>query len=104
MNKPEINVTPLIDVLLVLLTIFMVITPIKPSSFDARVPSEPTNDDADPHPDTLVLAVAADGSLRINNVDGLGTVNETSPVTKKLEQIFAERVHNIGKDGAKRAV
>lgn len=39
MPKPNINVTPLIDVLLVLLIIFMVVTPLKPSSFKARVPS-----------------------------------------------------------------
>ena len=32
MNKPHINVTPLIDVLLVLLIIFMVVAPLKPSS------------------------------------------------------------------------
>ena len=35
---PYINVTPLIDVLLVLLIIFMVISPQKPSRFDARIP------------------------------------------------------------------
>ena len=39
--KPSINVTPLIDVLLVLLIIFMVITPMKPSRFEAKVPAEP---------------------------------------------------------------
>jgi biopolymer transport protein ExbD/biopolymer transport protein TolR len=38
---PRINVTPLIDVLLVLLIIFMVITPVKPSKFEAKVPAEP---------------------------------------------------------------
>ena len=41
MTRPNINVTPLIDVLLVLLIIFMVVAPLKPSSFKARVPSEP---------------------------------------------------------------
>lgn len=34
--RPNINVTPLIDVLLVLLVIFMVITPLKPSRFEAK--------------------------------------------------------------------
>ena len=38
MTKPQINVTPLIDVLLVLLIIFMVVTPMKPSAFDAKIP------------------------------------------------------------------
>jgi len=104
MNKPEINVTPLIDVLLVLLIIFMVVTPIKPSSLDARVPSEPINDKADPHPDTLVLAIAADGSLLINNIEGFGTIDEPSAAKEKLEQVFAERIRNMGKAVAKRAV
>ena len=36
--KPSINVTPLIDVLLVLLIIFMVITPLKPTDFKAKIP------------------------------------------------------------------
>lgn len=36
--RPEINLTPLIDVLLVLLIMFMVVSPIKPHRFDARVP------------------------------------------------------------------
>ena len=35
---PFINVTPLIDVLLVLLIIFMVISPMKPGKFDAKIP------------------------------------------------------------------
>lgn len=43
MTRPNINVTPLIDVMLVLLIIFMVVSPLKPSSFKARVPAEPDN-------------------------------------------------------------
>ena len=38
MTRPTINVTPLIDVLLVLLIIFMVVTPMRPSSFKAAIP------------------------------------------------------------------
>ena len=40
MTRPNINVTPLIDVLLVLLIIFMVVTPLRPAEFKAKVPSE----------------------------------------------------------------
>ena len=40
-GKPNINVTPLIDVLLVLLIIFMIISPLEPSKFETKIPSEP---------------------------------------------------------------
>jgi biopolymer transport protein ExbD len=52
---PNINVTPLIDVLLVLLIIFMVISPLKPSRFEAKVPAEPKPEDkiAQPKPNPL---------------------------------------------------
>ena len=43
--KPNINVTPLIDVLLVLLIIFMVVSPLKPARFLTKVPSQPDRDD-----------------------------------------------------------
>ncbi len=57
---PEINVTPLIDVLLVLIIIFMVITPLKPSRFEAKVPAEPKPEDqqVDPKPNPLTLVSA----------------------------------------------
>jgi biopolymer transport protein ExbD len=38
---PYINVTPLIDVLLVLLIIFMVVAPVKPAKFETKIPSKP---------------------------------------------------------------
>ena len=43
---PAINVTPLIDVLLVLLIIFMVAAPLKPHRFLAKLPAEPDNNPA----------------------------------------------------------
>jgi biopolymer transport protein ExbD len=93
MPKPNINVTPLIDVLLVLLIIFMVVTPLKPSNFKARVPSE-SKAEGTPGPDTLVIAVERDESLRINNESGLGTVDDTNKLVERLRQVFAERGKN----------
>ncbi len=95
MNRPEINVTPLIDVLLVLLIIFMVVTPTKLSSFKAKVPQEPAANRPDvPHPDTLIVSVDADSGLRLNKETGLGTVGETQEMVERLRHIFQQR-HEI---------
>ena len=50
---PYINVTPLIDVLLVLLIIFMVISPQKPHQFEAKIPEKPPENMPDVPPDPL---------------------------------------------------
>lgn len=94
---PSINVTPLIDVLLVLLIIFMVITPLKPSRFEAKVPAEPKPEDqtvAKPNPNTLVVAInKSDMKLTLNN-EPFGDVSDTNPLTDRLKQIFKERETN----------
>lgn len=54
---PYINVTPLIDVLLVLLIIFMVISPQKPHRFEAKIPEKPPENMQDAPPDPLSLLV-----------------------------------------------
>lgn len=95
MTKPNINVTPLIDVLLVLLIIFMVITPLKPTTFKAKVPAEPKTDDtAQPNPLALVVALESDSSLRLNKDGNMGTVNEPDALVAKLRQVFAARREN----------
>jgi biopolymer transport protein ExbD len=95
MNKPQINVTPLIDVLLVLLIIFMVVAPLKPSAFKARVPAEPKDIQiGEVHPKSLVVIVGLDSSLTLNNETGLGTVSETEPLAARLRNVFAERIAN----------
>ena len=53
-HNAEINVTPLIDILLVLLIIFMVITPSDVSGFDALLPQPPRSNVAAPAADALV--------------------------------------------------
>jgi biopolymer transport protein ExbD len=90
---PYINVTPLIDVLLVLLIIFMVVTPLKPSRFEAKVPSEPDpnqSQDIKPNPLTLVVTIDKDLKLKLN-LDEMGSVNDTAPLSSKLAYLFQQR-------------
>ena len=99
MNRPEINVTPLIDVLLVLLIIFMVITPVKPSAFDAKIPSEPTKDPiVKDHPDTLVVSYLPNARLAVNRDVVDASIEDTSRLTKKLKDIFALRDENANRE------
>jgi biopolymer transport protein ExbD len=96
MNRPEINVTPLIDVLLVLLIIFMVITPMKPSSFDARIPTEPEPDRiAEVNPNTLIVNYDLNGAIRINNEPELATLEDMSQITARLHEVFELREGNL---------
>lgn len=95
MSKPQINVTPLIDVLLVLLIIFMVVTPTKPSSLDARIPSEPDrNPKISPDPRTLVVSLGTDSTLRLNTTPK-GTIDDAEPLVEALAGIFKERTENL---------
>lgn len=99
---PSINVTPLIDVLLVLLIIFMVISPSKPSRFQAKVPAEPKPEEKNvqlkPNPNTLIVFVGQNGSIRLNQED-VGSLKdfpsdfskEVPPITALLQKIFANR-------------
>ena len=94
MTSPRINVTPLIDVLLVLLIIFMVVAPLKPSSFKAKVPKEPVETPARLDSNTLVVAVDRNLSLSVNNLKELGTVDDPSLLVGKLKSLFKEREAN----------
>jgi biopolymer transport protein ExbD len=92
---PNINVTPLIDVLLVLLIIFMVITPSKPSRFEAKVPAEPKDENQNvilkPNPNTLIVFINRDGGKLRLNQDDIGDISDTGPLTAKLEEVFKDR-------------
>lgn len=93
--RPNINVTPLIDVLLVLLIIFMVISPLKPARFEAKVPAEPKPEDklAPPKPNPLTLVVTIDKTnlgLKLNNED-MGNVTDTTAFEAKLTSVFKDR-------------
>jgi biopolymer transport protein ExbD len=88
--RPVMNVAPLVDVVLVLLIIFMVITPLLTKQMTVTVPVKPDdNAEAAPNPlaePQVVMWVGSDGRARINKDvvtdDQLGT---------RLQQIFAAR-------------
>jgi biopolymer transport protein ExbD len=95
---PFINVTPLIDVLLVMLIIFMVAVPLKPARFLANIPSErlPCDDleKLKPNPHTLVVSIQSDRTLKLNYDEDMGTVDDLSKLTTELVAVFDERTRN----------
>jgi biopolymer transport protein TolR len=93
---PNINVTPLIDILLVLLIIFMVISPLKPARFKALVPenSKDMSANAKQSPQTLVVNIKKDLSaelLRGGNKIADASVNDPGPLGAALTAEFKTR-------------
>jgi biopolymer transport protein ExbD len=85
----NINITPYIDILLVLLIIFMVITPVKQMDLDVKVPQ--TSQDTDKaaiDPNVIVVSIGESAKIAINNEET--TIGQLG---SKLQDIYSKRAN-----------
>src|SRR5687767_8058081 len=84
--KSDINITPLIDVLLVLLVIFMVITPLESTGLQTNIPQSATTATPKQPDEALILVMGGSGSLRINQEE-----LSLTALASRLQEIFRTR-------------
>jgi biopolymer transport protein TolR len=88
----DINMTPMIDILLVLLIIFMVITPLTPHGLEALAPEPPDKNKPQQDTDqrTVVIQIDKDKNIKINQED-----SDYDKLGARLEQIFKTRAERV---------
>jgi len=86
----NINITPYIDILLVLLIIFMVITPIRQMDLDVKVPqtSDNNNPNAAPDPNVIVVSVGEAAQIAVNQEP-----TTIADLGSKLQDIYSKRAN-----------
>ena len=112
----DINVTPLVDVVLVLLIIFMVVTPLLEKDISVRVPDDNPEQVETPPEDQIVVSIEESGIIKLNTeavddasyVERMKRVLAAKPPEERLVFFIPEEKANYGRvvfalDGARNA-
>ena len=89
--KADINVTPLIDVMLVLLIIFMIVTPIIAAGFQATLPRSENPENRPEGPDEIRLGIDRDGKFYLDIGDGPRQIADAD-LPGRLQSLYAMRM------------
>jgi biopolymer transport protein ExbD len=97
----DINVTPMADIMIVLLIIFMVITPMLQKGVDVKLPQAGNTKERKDEPKTIIVAIKKDGTLFLN---GLKVDNPdaelTNMVKERLEEVQDKVIYLKGDEGS----
>ena len=85
----DVNVVPLIDILLVLLVIFMII-PHRQMGLPASLSQQTSDPVRQVPPEIIIVQIASDGTIRLN-----GSVVQHDDLRGRLQQVFALRAHRV---------
>ena len=86
-SMADINVTPMADIMIVLLIIFMVITPMLQKGVDVKLPSAANTKERKDEPKTIVVAVKADTTTYLNGIKIENQADLVAQIKERLEEL-----------------
>ncbi len=96
----DINVTPMADIMIVLLIIFMVITPMLQKGVDVKLPQAGNTKERKDDPKSIVVAVKKDGTTFLNGVKVANPEAElTGMIRERLEEVQDKVIYLKGDEG-----
>jgi len=99
-SMSDINVTPMADIMIVLLIIFMVITPMLQKGVDVKLPMAGNTKERKDEPKTIMLAIKKDGTVFLNQVKVGNPETELAALIKeRLEEVQDKVIYLKGDEG-----